>query len=282
LPWPARFSFLSRAPRRAGPPKGKTMPPEQTKALKNFLVAVEEFLAEQQSRTMRTLDEAEQEYADWIDLCGCVQRNVKETSEDLLASGYPVPDSWLLMPIAGNSSVLCRRRDAAGRVTNFRPDGHPATLLNRWRKGRRFPKDLIFMRHVWARGEEIVKVHTEAYVALQRLKHAPAPEGPAAPPSAPAEADARAANKDGPAAPAPPPPDRCSLMTKTEIAARILNRRTTKDVRPRKIAQKLAKCGLKDEGNGNWSIRLDVPDTLSADELERLRMPEWPPSPKVK
>jgi hypothetical protein len=77
------------------------------------------------------------------------------------------------------------------------------------------------------------------------------------------------------------PQDRCSLMTKTEIAARILNRRTAKAVRPRKIAQKLAKCGLKDEGNGNWSIRLDVPDTLSADEIERLRMPQWPPPPKV-
>jgi hypothetical protein len=93
-----------------------------------------------------------------------------------------------------------------------------------------------------------------------------------------AERDGKAA----PGAPAAPPPDRCVLMTKTEIAARILNRRRIKDVRPREIAQKLAKCLLKDEGNGKWSIRLDVPDTLSADELERLRMPEWPPSPKVK
>jgi hypothetical protein len=85
-----------------------------------------------------------------------------------------------------------------------------------------------------------------------------------------------------PAAPAAPPPDRCSLMKKNEIAARILNRRNIKDARPREIAQKLAKCHLKDEGNGKWSIRLDVPGTLSADELERLSLPEWPPSPKVK
>jgi hypothetical protein len=74
-----------------------------------------------------------------------------------------------------------------------------------------------------------------------------------------------------------PPPSRCAAMKQTEIAARILNKMTNKGVRPRKVKTKLGKCDLKDEGDGMWSIRLDVPGTLSADEIARLRLPEWPP-----
>lgn len=99
----------------------------------------------------------------------------------------------------------------------------------------------------------------------------------AAPPAAKAETKEQPWADD---APLPQPESRCAPMKKTEIAARILNKTTTKGIRPRKIKAKLEHCGLRDEGNGLYSIRL-APTFLSAEEIERLNTPEWPPPPNV-
>jgi hypothetical protein len=74
------------------------------------------------------------------------------------------------------------------------------------------------------------------------------------------------------------PESRCVPMAKNEIAARILNKTNAKSVRPRTIAAMLNKCGLRDEGNGKWTIRLD-PNFLSVEAISNLRMSNWPPSP---
>ena len=79
----------------------------------------------------------------------------------------------------------------------------------------------------------------------------------------------------------PPPEKRCAPMKKTEIAARILNKTDTKGLRPRKVATKLERCKIRDEGNGLFSIVFD-PAYLSTDEIERLKMTDWPPPLKVK
>lgn len=84
-------------------------------------------------------------------------------------------------------------------------------------------------------------------------------------------------------APAVPvvPEDRCHPMKKNEIAARILNRPNVKDARPREVEQKLKSCKLREEGNGRYSIILD-PAVLSKGEIERLKMVDWPPPPRVR
>jgi hypothetical protein len=74
------------------------------------------------------------------------------------------------------------------------------------------------------------------------------------------------------------PERRCPARNKTELAARILNRRD-KNVRPREVAQKFGNCCLRNEGNGKYSIVLD-PRFLDQGEIERLSVPEWPPSPQ--
>ncbi|MEI7837852.1 MAG: hypothetical protein WCK05_15735 [Planctomycetota bacterium] len=79
----------------------------------------------------------------------------------------------------------------------------------------------------------------------------------------------------------PSPESRCAPMKKTAIAARILNKANTKDVRPRSVGKMLAKCDLRDEGNGNWTIRLDAA-ILSAEVIDRLNTRDWPPPPRVK
>jgi len=101
-----------------------------------------------------------------------------------------------------------------------------------------------------------------------------------------AETLGQAATKEQPwandASECPPPPEsRCANMKKTDIAARILNRTNTKSVRPREVAEMMRKCHLRNEGNGKWTIRLDS-SVLSAEAIERLRMPEWPPPPNVR
>ena len=70
-------------------------------------------------------------------------------------------------------------------------------------------------------------------------------------------------------------------MKKTEIACRILNRPATKGTRSRDVDQRMYKCGLRNEGNGKWSILLDT-TTLSAGEIDRLRLMEWPPPASAK
>lgn len=74
---------------------------------------------------------------------------------------------------------------------------------------------------------------------------------------------------------------RCAPMKKTEIAARILNRLTVKDTRPREVAKMLNECDLRKVGNGKWSILLDS-TILDAGTIERLKLPQWPPPPKVR
>jgi len=128
-----------------------------------------------------------------------------------------------------------------------------------------------------AKATDVTRAGTEAGGAEAGLKWLAAAPG--------AGAVAEAESKEPPlatVAPAPPPPEiRCAPMKKTEIAARILNRTTSKNVRPREVADMMSRCALRDEGNGKWTIRLD-PSILSAGIIERLRMPEWPPSLNVK
>jgi len=78
----------------------------------------------------------------------------------------------------------------------------------------------------------------------------------------------------------PLPEARCPARRKTELAARILDRRG-KDVRTREVRTKLSECQLRDEGNGKYSIVLD-PQVLSAGEIERLTMSDWPPPPGLR
>jgi hypothetical protein len=103
-----------------------------------------------------------------------------------------------------------------------------------------------------------------------------------------AKTAAAAVTPAGPAAGAPAPvpvpavaESRCHGMKKNEIAARLLNRTDIKKTRARDAEQKMEACKLRDEGNGKWSIVLD-PLVLSQEEIHRLKLTSWPPSPKVK
>ena len=86
-----------------------------------------------------------------------------------------------------------------------------------------------------------------------------------------------------------PPEDRCHGMHKTEIAARILHKTDVKKARAREAKTKMEKCGLRDEGDGKWTIRLIRrscrPERLSAygcrNGPRRLRLGQPNPPPRA-
>ena len=167
---------------------------------------------------------------------------IENAKRRLLATGYDAPPSWLTVRTVGELSLeIAAATDAKPEMGVLTDPGADLAALD--------------------------TVLQEMYVAALKL-----------------EAKAGQKTIGHRTKPRPPPgmliaESRCAPMKKTEIAARILNR-TDKDVRPREVADKMKNCRLRDEGNGKWSIILNAAH-LSREEIDRLNMTKWPPSPKI-